>query len=401
MYDENQALEHENPTQRDMETSTLPVTLPPAGALPPTTILPPTANVADSTALVPASTSLVPGTVIEPAAASKSSGGSGYRTIPWTELPISDILPGKPETKNFETTGKNELGQEVTEKGTYFDIPVLNCPGGNPETAKPEHFYAEGPPMMSYGGITSRLMGGKMSYSLKLSFRSPGATKDDDPVYDETAKNFKTWMNQVWFRTGQFIEIYKAQVKLPDFSSESEKTLRMCGYKNKVFTPVDDFTQEPVEEKSTMFVKLLNWESTKDGSTDRTKFIDLNGELIDWKLLQRNLVMALVPNFYIKKIYVSAKPSLQILLKSAVVIWAKPIEHKLPQLDTVMRLKAAFPNLGNSLRSQLAALEEEGEEPRSEERTDRPAITSGYSSGTMSDISSGAVLPPVSSDTPI
>lgn len=366
-------------------------TLPPptaASTLPPLATLPPTA------------TTIAPGSVVE--APSSSGARSGYKTVPWNSLPIAEILPGKPEPKTYESTGKDDFGNEVKETGTYYDIPILYCPGGNPDLAKPEHFYVEGPPMMSYGGITSRLLGGKMAYSLKVSFRSPGGSSpDDEPTYDEQAKAFKRWFTELWRRTGQFIAMYKTQVKLPDFSADTDKELRMCGYKNKVFTPTDDFSQAPLEEKSTMYVKLLNWESTKDGSTDRTKFIGLDGELIDWNVLQRNIVMAVVPNFYVKKIYVSAKPSMQILLKSVVVLWAKPIEQRLPQLDTVMRLKAAFPEMANSLKAQLSALEEAGEEPRTEERTDSPAGKSSYTAGAMTSIGTKTIVPPVAEDNPI
>jgi len=354
----------------------------------------PTSSTLPPPSVVPATTGLVPGAVV-----STAPTRSGYRTVTWNKINIdTEILSGKPEPKTYESIGKDDFGNEVRETGTYFDIPVLYCPGGNPELVKPEHFYFEGPPMMSYGGITSRLQGSKKSYSLKLSFRSPGGmTSSDEPVYDDQAKEFKEWFTKFWRKTGKFIENNKMQVKLPDFSAETDTYLRMCGYKNKVYTPTDDFTQIPLEEKSTMYVRLLNWESTKDGSSDRTKFIGLDGNLIEWTVLQKNIVMALVPNFYIKKIYVSAKPSLQVKLKSVVVLWAKPIEQRLPQSDTVLRLKAAFPDMANSFKAQLLALESLTEESKSDDRSN----SSDYSKGSMSTIGDGDISAPIATDTAI
>nr|QBK90415.1 MAG: hypothetical protein LCPAC103_00960 [Pithovirus LCPAC103] len=344
-----------------------------------------------------AGTVAIPGTIV--ASSTATSSGSGYKTITWTDISMADLIPGAVEPKQYETTGKDEHGIEVTETGTYYDIPIMYCPGGDPTKVKPEHIYMEGPPIVSFGGITAKLMGGKMVYSIKLSFRSPAAKIEDDPIYDETARQYKDFNTKIWLRTGQFIEANKDSVKLTHFSAASAETLQMCLYKNKVFTPTDDFTKEPLEDKSTMYVKLLNWESTKDGSTDRTKFVDVDGNIIDWSKLRRNLIIVMIPNLYIRKIYVSAKPSLQVTMKSAVVLSVKLIEQKTPQLETIMRLKAAFPNLGNSLRNELAALEDEGiSDPPLLGTTITESSSGKYEAGTMHTMTEGGSTPPISSD---
>ena len=370
---------------------TLPATVPSVvpGTTPTVTPVPAPATVS----------TIAPGTVVE-STPTAVSGGSGYETIPWSSINLENLVAGKVEPKTYETKGKDDAGREIVDRGTYYDIPILYC-NGDPITTKPEHFYIEGPPLVSYGGITGKLMGTKMVYSLKLSFKQPGAKPDDEPIYTADSAKFKELLANIWLKTGKFIQDNGTTVKLPHFRADSEATLLMCGYKNKVYTPKHDFTGEPLNEKSTMFVKLLNWQSSKDGSSDRTAFVDADGQTIEWPKLQRNLRITLIPLLYIKKVYVSSKASIQIMLKSAIVLAVAPIKSKMPQMSTILKLKSAFPDMGNALRNELAALEDEGDDGNDGNNEGPMGGTSNDTEGGTMDSISGGAKPPISTDASI
>ena len=134
------------------------------------------------------------------------------------------------------------------------------------------------------------------------------------------------------------------KLKMHAFDSNHPESV----FKNPVYWHRDDVTGEKVKGKNPNI-----WSKIRGGTYSRTLFTDLNDppQVIEWNLLQ-NVELKLVPLIHWEKIYVGAKPSLQVYMASGVVTKIVPAGTETRQVSTVSRLKEKY---GNNLADQVGA----------------------------------------------
>jgi len=121
-------------------------------------------------------------------------------------------------------------------------------------------------------------------------------------------------------------------------------------FKNPVYWHRDEVSGEKIKGKNpNIWVKLRNYR------TNKTLFTDLNGQVIDWKLLT-DVNITMLPLLHFEKIYVGAKASIQVYLASAIILKIVPINTESRQVSTMEKLRTKYGNLQDQVESQLAEL---------------------------------------------
>lgn len=140
---------------------------------------------------------------------------------------------------------------------------------------------------------------------------------------------------------------YKGKLKKFDFNPESPGE----SFKSPVYYHRNTETGEIIKGKNPSM-----WVTLKDYRTNRTLFTDLNGNKIEWDLLQ-DVELDLVPLVHVEKIFVGTKMSLKCFLHSAIVLRIVPINSESKQKSTMERLKQKYgDNIQSSVENQLANL---------------------------------------------
>lgn len=179
-------------------------------------------------------------------------------------------------------------------------------------------------------------------------------------------------MDELHARTCQVLGTCKGKVKMHDFDPQRPGGM----FKNPVYWPRDEVTGEKVKGKSpNLWVKLRNYKNNK------TLFTDLNGHVVDWKLLT-DVDITCVPLLHFEKIYIGSKASLQVFLASAIIVKIVPMGTETRQTSTLERLKAKYGDSGvESVEAQLAELRMARQETLASTATSNEFGTPDY--GTM------------------
>jgi len=177
------------------------------------------------------------------------------------------------------------------------------------------------------------------SMMIKLDLSDPSTRNEIQLALDK--------MDELHARACQVLGTCKGKVKMHDFDPTRPGGM----FKNPVYWPRDEVTGEKIKGKSpNIWVKLRNYK------TNKTLFTDLNGRVVDWKLLT-DVDITCVPLLHFEKIYIGSKASLQVFLASAIIVKIVPVGTETRQTSTIERLKAKYGDGGvESVEAQLAEL---------------------------------------------
>lgn len=181
----------------------------------------------------------------------------------------------------------------------------------------------------------------KQSYSMMI--RMDLANKETRTELQKALEK----VDEVHVKACQLLGACKGKVKMHDFDAARPGSI----FKSPIYWPRDEVTGEKVNGKNpSMWVKLRSYK------TNKTLFTDLNGHIVDWKLLT-DVDITFVPLLHFEKIYVGAKVSIQVYLASAIILKVVPVGTETRQTSTLERLKEKYgANLADSVESQLAEL---------------------------------------------
>lgn len=238
--------------------------------------------------------------------------------------------------------------KKANETIKYNDIKLSYNYGSNEDPTIQDLFF-EGPVMTSTG-ITTKVEAPttgkdgkpyvKVSNSMMLVFDLA-----DLETRDDSMKALEK-LDEVFTASCYCIAACKGKLKMHHF----DPTRPGESYKNPIYWPRDENGEKVKGKNPNIWVKLRPYGSTK------TLFTDLKGNVIDWNLL-KNVNVTLLPLFHFEKIYVGAKPSLQVFLASAIVLKIVAAGTESRQMSTLDRLKAKYGNSKvDEVESQLADL---------------------------------------------
>ena len=181
----------------------------------------------------------------------------------------------------------------------------------------------------------------KQSHSMmfKMELTNPETRADMQKSLDK--------LDELHAKACQILAASKGKLKMYDFDP-----LRPGGvFKNPVSWPRDEVTGEKVKGKSPVL-----WPKLRSFKNQKTLFTDLNGNIVDWKLLV-DVDVTLVPLLHFEKIYIGSKASLQVYLASAIILKIAAAGTQSRQVSTMDRLKAKYgAGLADTLESELAEL---------------------------------------------
>lgn len=139
-------------------------------------------------------------------------------------------------------------------------------------------------------------------------------------------------------------------IKRPQYKADDPVT---SGFKELIYFPIDDMGQPIPGRAPSMFLKLFSW--GKGDTATSSVFVDLDNKPVNKKLLE-GVELKFIPSLQIRRIRSAASISVNMEIKSAIVISAKEKNTESAQLATLQRLKNERPELKSTLSSQLARL---------------------------------------------
>lgn len=246
--------------------------------------------------------------------------------VNYTDVDINNISYNSPETKPIP----NQPGQ------SYSQI-MLNFNYGTEEMSQIDNFYLQFPLLTSNGIIEKTEANGKTSYSMYSML----------PLNNQEVNKFIEIFDKIYNKTVDILAANKGPLKLYNFTKEMAPAV----YKNPIYYPRDKVSGERLPGRSpSMYFKLFK------RTDDKTLFTDLQGNQIDWKLLN-NVDMKYIPLIQIEKIYVGAgKPSLQLKMVSAIVTELTPRNGISRQATTIETYNKIHPEAEKRLSDQIAKL---------------------------------------------
>lgn len=258
----------------------------------------------------------------------------------------------------------------------YWEIPLLYN-YGTPECPVIDTFQFQGPKMRAMSGIKkdeekkdetqqnnqqnqsnqqnnqvqqnnqSNQQGGQGQQKKKESFSTLVKFPQEDPVNVE----FVEAMKKVHLATAGLIWLQRFKVGQPKFNKEDPEASL---YKSPVYFPIDKTTGEIIKGKApSMWIKLL-----KKGSgvfEEKTIFRHINQTEIEWDLLIGSDI-EFIPIFSIATVYLSAKPSIQIKLKEALVIRVEKRNSQSLQASTANEYASQNPGSEDALDVMIRRL---------------------------------------------
>lgn len=157
-------------------------------------------------------------------------------------------------------------------------------------------------------------------------------------------------LNNLHLRLAKLIGDVKFIIKKGSYKTEDPVT---SGFKELIYFPIDDMGQPIPGRAPSMFLKLFSW--GKGDTATSSVFVDLDNKPVNKKLLE-GVELKFIPSLQIRRVRSAASISVNMEIKSAIVISAKEKNTESAQLATLQRLKTERPELKNTLSSQLAKL---------------------------------------------
>jgi hypothetical protein len=246
-------------------------------------------------------------------------------------------------TEPIPTSFKKDNGESIS----YNEIK-LHYNYGTPEEPIISDLFFELPAVNATGiRMKEEDKTGKNGPYKKQNFSIMAKLELTDPKTRAEIQNAIDKIDEVHAKSCQLLAKCKGKVKMHDFDAQRPGGM----FKNPIYWPRDEVTGEKVPGKSpSMWLKLRN------GKTNKTLFTDLNGHIVDWKLLT-NVDVTLVPLLHFEKIYIGSKASLQVHLASAIILKIAAAGTQSRQVSTMDRLKEKYGvGMADTLEAELAEL---------------------------------------------
>ena len=245
-------------------------------------------------------------------------------------------------------TGSEPIPKEIqTDKGAvkYNDIklsynygtpsdPIINDLFLElPEVDVLRFKYTEEPATGKNGPYTKKTAAMMISFDLT----DPATRNDTQSALDK--------LDGLHLAASQCIGTYKGKLKMHSFDAANPGS----SFGNPVYWQRDDASGLPIKGTNpSLWVNLKCY-------SGKTLFTDLNGQVVDWKLLE-NTNIKMLPLIHIEKIFVGIKVTLKIHLASAIILKIIPAGSESRQTSTMDRLKAKYGGLADQVEAQLADL---------------------------------------------
>ena len=247
-------------------------------------------------------------------------------------------------TEPIPTSFKKDNGESIS----YNEIK-LHYNYGTPEEPVISDLFFELPPVGASGiRMKEEDKTGKNGPYKKQTFQVMVRLDLTDPSTRAEIQKGIDKIDEVHSKACQLLAGCKGKVKMHDFDAQRPGGM----FKNPIYWPRDEVTGEKIKGKSpSLWLKLRN------GKTNKTLFTDLNGHIVDWKLLT-NVDVTLVPLLHFEKIYIGSKASLQVHLASAIILKIAAAGTQSRQVSTMDRLKEKYAatGLADTLEAELAEL---------------------------------------------
>jgi len=256
--------------------------------------------------------------------------------VDYSEFNVSNLIISPYQQKQ----SKAEAGQKPI---TYYEMP-LSYNFGNENSPIIREFLFQYPEMTTNSGLVEGQTGGRKNYSVPMLFSLTNVAHVE--LIDVLRKVHQTCSDS--------IKPVRVKVGMPHFDPKlSEAT----GFTFPLYYPKDKETGEIINGKNpSCFLKMKYAEYGK--RTDKALFTDMNGNAIDWKLME-NVEMKFIPLVHIEKLYIGGgKIRLQMKCISAVVTSIVKRGSITRQLRTINKLKENDPDVSSRLERQLLALKD-------------------------------------------
>ena len=253
---------------------------------------------------------------------------------------LSERLSG---TEPIPTSFKKDNGESIS----YNEIKLHYNYGTTEEPVISDLFF-ELPPVGAAGiRMKEEEKTGKNGPYKKQTFQIMIRLELTDPKTRAEIQSAIDKIDEVHGKACQLLGKCKGKVKMHDFDPQRPGGM----FKNPIYWPRDEVTGEKITGKSpSLWLKLRN------GKTNKTLFTDLNGHIVDWKLLT-NVDVTLVPLLHFEKIYIGSKASLQVHLASAIILKIAAAGTQSRQVSTMDRLKEKYgAGMADTLEAELAEL---------------------------------------------
>jgi hypothetical protein len=235
---------------------------------------------------------------------------------------------------------KAEAGQKPI---TYYEMP-LSYNFGSEECPIIREFLFQYPEMSTNSGMVEGQTGGRRNYSVPIMFSLTNVHHNE--VIEVLRKIHQSCSDA--------IKPVRVKVSMPHFDP---KLAEATGFTFPLYYPKDKETGEIINGKNpSCFLKMKYAEYGK--RTDKALFTDMNGNGIDWKLME-NVEMKFIPLVHIEKLYIGGgKIRLQMKCISAIVTNIVKKGSITRQMRTINKLKENDPDITSRLERQILSLKE-------------------------------------------
>lgn len=235
--------------------------------------------------------------------------------------------------------------QKDKETIKYNDVK-LSYNYGTEQKPNIQDVYFEGC-MVTSNGIKKKedAATGKNGPYTKTSYSMMNVFNVVDPEYEADSLKCLGKITELYQKARNILFQHRNKLKMHDFTAEGQGGL----FKFPVYWPRDEVTGEVVAGKNpNIWVKLRE-------KYNKTLFTDLNGNPVEWSLLE-GAEVTMVPLYHFEKVYVGSKASMQVYLASAIIIKIKKIGSETRQMSTIDRLKQKYGAAAEELESQIAEM---------------------------------------------
>lgn len=258
-------------------------------------------------------------------------------TVLYTEYSNSRLTCSPPE----ERVAPPQPGSPPGTPGTTYKSMAIQYNYGTPTKKMLKELILELPEMHAHLGLQNLTIQGKPSDLMIPKFEL------GNPEHQKLMEI----LDQVYMGCAHLIFAFRGLLGKPYFKAEAPWE---TGVRHFVSYPVDDNKMPKKHEIPSLWFKLFKRGKAPNQYT--TKFFDLNGQNIPWDIVSRSDVK-FIPFFRIKSVYAGSTIAIQSELASAVITSIKPAGSTTFHLGTIARLRAAQPDLVDTVSAQLAKLQ--------------------------------------------
>jgi len=192
--------------------------------------------------------------------------------------------------------------------------------------------------------------------TVKETVQKDGSVRTDESILvkfdvnNEDHVQCMETLKNLHLKLAKLVGDVKFIIKRPQYKPDDPVT---AGFKELIYFPIDEMGEPIAGRAPSMFLKLFSW--GKGDTATSTVFVDMDNKPIDKKLLT-GVELKFIPSLQIRRIRSAASISVNMEVKSAIVVSAKERNTESSQLATLNRLKNERPELKTQLSSQLARL---------------------------------------------